>query len=174
MNTKSHGHVSPIKISAGKKILLFFTICVTVFAQQSFAQKTSIAKPSELLTSYYNVKDALVAGDAVIAAASAEQFVKTINSISLEIIHESSKEALLKDASKISATKDLKKQREYFSTFSANMFALTKERKLSAEPVYYMYCPMKKATWLSSNKAIKNPYYGNAMLTCGKVTEAIQ
>jgi len=33
---------------------------------------------------------------------------------------------------------------------------------------------MKKATWLSSNKTIKNPYYGNAMLTCGQVTETMQ
>jgi hypothetical protein len=33
---------------------------------------------------------------------------------------------------------------------------------------------MKKAYWLSPDKAIKNPYYGSAMLTCGKVTETIQ
>jgi hypothetical protein len=28
---------------------------------------------------------------------------------------------------------------------------------------------MKKASWLSNDKAIKNPYYGSAMLTCGNV-----
>lgn len=157
-----------------KKILLFVAICATAFAQQSFAQNTSTSKPSELLISYYNIKDALVSGDANSAATNAEQFVKTINSISSEVIQESNKEALLKDASKISATRDLKKQRELFSTFSTNMFALAKAVKLNSEPVYYQYCPMKKATWLSSTKDIKNPYYGNAMLTCGKVTETIE
>lgn len=157
-----------------KKIFLFVAICATAFVQQSFAQNTSTPKPSELLTSYYNIKDALVSGDANSAATNAEQFVKTINSISTEIIHESYKEALLKDAGSISATKDLKKQREAFASFSANMFALAKVVKLNAEPVYYQYCSMKKATWLSSNKAIKNPYYGNAMLTCGKTTDTIQ
>lgn len=157
-----------------KKILLLVAICATAFVQQSFAQNISTPQPSELLTSYYNIKDALVSGDANSAATNAEQFVKTINSISSEIIHESSKEALLKDASKISATKDLKKQREAFSTFSANMYALTKEVKLNSELVYYVYCPMKKATWLSSSKTIKNPYFGSAMPTCGKVTETIQ
>ena len=30
---------------------------------------------------------------------------------------------------------------------------------------------MKKAAWLSSEKQIKNPYYGSSMLTCGEVTE---
>lgn len=157
-----------------KKSLLLVAICAMVFVQQSFAQNISTPKPSELLTSYYNIKDALVSGDANSAATNAEQFVKTINSISSEIIHESYKGALLKDASKISATKDLKKQREAFSTFSANMYALAKEVKLNSEPVYYVYCPMKKSTWLSSNKTIKNPYFGNAMLTCGKTTDTIQ
>lgn len=37
--------------------------------------------------------------------------------------------------------------------------------------VYYQYCPMKKAYWLSMEKEIKNPYYGSSMLTCGKVIE---
>ena len=157
-----------------KKILLFVAICAMAFVQQSFAQNTSTPKPSELLTSYYNIKDALVSGDANSAATIAEQFVKTINSISSEIIHESYKEALLEDAGKISATKNLKKQRAAFSTFSANMYALAKEVKLNAEPVYYVYCPMKKASWLSGSKTIKNPYFGNAMLTCGKVTETIE
>jgi len=157
-----------------KKILLLVAICATGFVQQSFAQNTSTPKPSELLTSYYNIKDALVSSDAKNTATNAEKFVKTINSISSEIIHESYKDALLKDASKISATKDLKKQRAAFPTFSANMFALAKEVKLNAEPVYYVYCPMKKATWLSGSTIIKNPYFGNAMLTCGKVTETIE
>jgi hypothetical protein len=65
-------------------------------------------------------------------------------------------------------------QREKFATLSTNMFALAKTMKLSAEPVYQQYCPMKKASWLSNNKAIKNPYYGSAMLTCGSVKETIQ
>lgn len=156
-----------------KKIFLSVAICATAFVQQSFAQKATTPKPSELLTSYYNIKDALVSGDPNSAAINAEQFVKTINSISSEIIHESNKEALLKDAGKISATKDLKKQREAFSTFSNNMFAFAKTVKLSSEPIYQQYCPMKKASWLSSEKDIKNPYYGKAMLTCGKITETI-
>jgi hypothetical protein len=32
---------------------------------------------------------------------------------------------------------------------------------------------MKKATWLSETNAIKNPYYGKQMLTCGKTTETL-
>ena len=157
-----------------KKLILMVAIFATAFVQKTFAQNNTTPQPSELLTSYYNIKDALVSGDAGKAAANAEQFVKNINSISTETVHESNKEALLKDAGRISDTKDIKKQREYFSTFSANMYALSNTVKLSSEPVYYQYCPMKKSYWLSSDKVIKNPYYGNAMLACGKITETIQ
>ena len=157
-----------------KKIMVMVAIFATALVQQTFAQDTSAHKTSELLTTYYNIKDALVSGNANSAAINAEQFVKTINGISPEIIPGSTKESLLKDGGKISATKDLKKQRDYFSTFSANMYALAKTAKLNSEPVYYQYCPMKKTTWLSSNRVIKNPYLGSAMLTCGKTTETIQ
>ena len=157
-----------------KKLILMVAIFATAFVQKTFAQNNTTPQPSELLTSYYNIKDALVSGDADKAAANAEQFVKNINSISTETVHESNKDVLLKDAGKISGTKDIKKQREYFSTFSANMYALSKSVKLSSEPVYYQYCPMKKATWLSANKAIKNPYFGSAMITCGKTTEILR
>jgi len=33
---------------------------------------------------------------------------------------------------------------------------------------------MKKTYWLSNEAAIKNPYYGNAMLNCGNVTDTMK
>ena len=39
--------------------------------------------------------------------------------------------------------------------------------------VYLEYCPMAKASWLSSEKEISNPYLGNKMLKCGSVKETI-
>ena len=44
-------------------------------------------------------------------------------------------------------------------------------------PVYYQFCPMandgKGANWLSKENAVKNPYYGSMMLSCGKTVETI-
>jgi len=45
--------------------------------------------------------------------------------------------------------------------------------KLSDAPLYQQYCPMKKSYWLSKDAAIKNPYYGKQMLTCGKVSDTL-
>ncbi len=158
-----------------KKIFFIVAICATAFVQQSFAQDISAQSPfSPLLHSYYDIKDALVAGNAITASIQASEFVKTSKSINNKDFSADTRDALVKDAEAIAATKDVKRQREHFASFSTNMAALAKTVKLSAEPIYEAYCPMKKSYWLSSDKAIKNPYFGNAMLTCGKVTETIQ
>ncbi|HEX3166180.1 MAG TPA: DUF3347 domain-containing protein [Chitinophagaceae bacterium] len=157
-----------------KKSILVIALLSTVFAQKTFAQdSTQQHQLSQLLTQYYNIKDALVAGNGIVASAKAEEFIKTANSIDYKLISEGNINALLKDATPISETKDIKVQREHFSNLSNNMASLAKSVKLTTEPIYQAYCPMKKANWLSNDKAIKNPYYGSAMLTCGKVVETI-
>ncbi|HVG13697.1 MAG TPA: DUF3347 domain-containing protein [Chitinophagaceae bacterium] len=128
---------------------------------------------SGLLSSYYNLKNALVTGDAGSAASNADVFLKTANTIDFKVISEGNIHILSKDAGKISGTKDLKKQREYFMGLSSNMATLAKSLKLANQPIYLQYCPMKKATWLSSEKGIRNPYYGSSMLTCGEVRETL-
>lgn len=157
-----------------KKILLFLVIIMIVsvklFAQDAQQQ----IKLSELLTRYYSIKDALVSGSNANASTSAEQFIKTLNTIDYKVVSEGNVNALLKDATSISETKDIKRQRDQFANLSTNMAALAKAVKLSSSAIYQVYCPMKKANWLSSEQIIKNPYYGNAMLSCGKVVETIQ
>jgi hypothetical protein len=154
-----------------KNIFFIFALVATAFMQKGFAQDNT---KTQLLNSYYNIKNALVAGNANTASIKADEFVKALNSIDTKIINEATRDALLKDASHISETKDIKHQREHFASFSTNMYTLAKAVKLTGDPVYYAYCPMKKAHWLSSEPAIINPYFGNAMLTCGKVEETLK
>ena len=128
---------------------------------------------SQLLSSYYNIKNALVTGDANSAASNADLFLKTANTIDFKVMSEGNVQILSKDAGKISSTKDLKKQREYFVDLSSNIATVAKTLKLGNQPIYLQFCPMKKAAWLSSDKQIRNPYYGSSMLTCGEVTETL-
>lgn len=163
---------SAIKNSVSKKIFLSVVLIVTAFIQQGFAQDT--ARTNQLLHSYFDIKNALVASNANAASVNAQEFIMAANAIDHKVISEDNINALLKDATAISESKDLKEQRLHFATLSPNMFAVAKVVKLSSQPIYYAYCPMKKAYWLSSEAAIKNPYYGSAMLTCGKVTETLK
>lgn len=67
-------------------------------------------------------------------------------------------------------------QREHFDMLSSGMYDLVKAVKPS-QTLYKDSCPMfndkKGAIWLSEVKEIKNPYYGNKMLTCGEQQEEI-
>jgi hypothetical protein len=160
-----------------KKILLMVALIATSFVQNGFAQTDHANHQTQtpaLLPLYYNVKDALVSGNASLAAAKAGELVKALNSEDTKTSTGTNPAGLLEHAGKIAESKDLKSQREHFAILSTDMITLAKGSKLSSEPVYQMYCPMKKSNWLSSEKTVKNPYYGSAMLTCGKVVETIK
>lgn len=192
MKPKIHEHKSSFKNFASKIVLLAaaFFVSASAFAQhdhsghQSQTSKTNtVQQPAapeasqqpaaQLLTHYYNIKNALVAGDAASAATNAQLYVQELNQISHQLISETNAHILLADAGKIADAKDINRQRTLFANFSANMAEVIKAVK-PGSTVYIQYCPMKKASWLSSEKAIKNPYYGSSMLTCGKVTNTIQ
>lgn len=165
-----------------KKILLTALVLVAAFLQQGMAQERTVSTQlSPLLSLYYNIKDALISGNSGAVAANADEYMKAAAKIDMaampaaaHAVYMPLSEKLLTDAKVISDTKDINKQREHFKTFSDNFYALAKAVSLSAQPVYQEYCPMKKAYWLSSSNAIKNPYYGNQMLTCGKVSDTIK
>ena len=152
-----------------KKFFLVFALFTVALVQISYAQDPTKNQPSPLLTSYYHLKDALVNGNTEIAAANASEFIKTLYDVDNKTLKEQSRKSLLNDAVIISQTKDITQQRQKFASLSDKMVELAKKVKLTDDPVYQQYCPMKKASWLSPDKAIKNPYYGNMMLTCGSV-----
>ena len=173
MRSNIHEHKSSSIITESKKIFFIVAFLAIAIAQRSFAQNANQPQLSKLLTSYYDIKNALVAGNAGTTSANAEEFIKTLNSIDYKIISEGNANTLLKDATMISEMKDIAHQREHFANLSSNMFAVAKAVKLTEEPIYEAYCPMKKTYWLSNDKTIKNPYFGSTMPTCGKVVETI-
>lgn len=149
-----------------------------VFTSRSLAQNS---QTQSLLTSYYDIKNALVNADATATASKAAEFSKTLGIIDMKSMPEADmkifmglQDKLSFDAKHISESKDIVHQREHFANFSTNLFKLAKVVKLSKEPIYYVYCPMKKSYWLSDNAAIKNPYFGKQMMTCGTVKETIK
>ena len=159
-----------------KKIFLMVAIVATSLVQTVFAQNDQENRHTQtaaILPLYYNIKDALVGGDANLASSKANELVTVLNTPEAKKVTGSNGEDLLKQVGKIAESKDLKIQRENFANLSTTMVALAKNSKLSDDPVYQLYCPMKKANWLSNSKTVKNPYYGSSMLTCGKVVETI-
>ena len=120
---------------------------------------------------YLHLKDALVSSNAGEAKKAAGELQKSLESLS-----NGTKAAA--EAEKISASSDLKIQRTSFSPLSNEMTTLVKASKLASGSLYVEYCPMANnnqgAFWLSNEKEIKNPYFGEMMLKCGSVKEILQ
>jgi Cu(I)/Ag(I) efflux system membrane fusion protein len=73
---------------------------------------------------------------------------------------------------------EIKQQRLAYAAFNDALYSAIKMFGTMGETIYYQFCPMAKngsgAYWLSATKEIKNPYYGDAMLTCGETKEVIR
>lgn len=145
-------------------------------------QKTNQLQP--VFDSYFELKDALVKTDGNTASAKAKDLLSAINTVKMDKlemdVHMVWMKVLndLKEHSEhIADTKDIKHQRDHFMDLSKNIYDLIKVSKQET-PTYYQHCPMandgKGADWLSKENAIKNPYYGSQMLTCGKTIETIK
>ncbi|MBS1527339.1 MAG: DUF3347 domain-containing protein [Bacteroidetes bacterium] len=162
-----------------KKIFLIVALIATVSVKPVFAQEQQ-SQLSPLLSHYYGIKNALVNSNAQDASAHAGDFTKAVGAVDMKALSAdekkafmSTQESLASESKHIADNKDIAKQREYFAGLSADFFKLAKAVKLTGQPVYYDYCPMKKSYWLTADAAIKNPYFGNQMPTCGKITETL-
>jgi hypothetical protein len=156
--------------------------CTMAFAQhdhaghdQSKAQTTTAtfkdAKLGTAYTLYLKVKDALVASNANEAKKAAGELQKSLRDV------KGSNDALAA-TTKLASTNAIDEQRQIFSAVSNEMATLVKGGQLSTGALYLEYCPMANgnegAFWLSNEKQIKNPYFGDKMLKCGSVKETIQ
>ena len=125
------------------------------------------------LLAYMEIKQALVQTNAELASTEALKLVAVLS----ESIDELAGKIRL-DAERIAETKDAELQRDHFNTLSENIYAMVKVTGANTEDVYRQYCPMafdnEGAYWLSSEKEVNNPYFGNMMLHCGSVKETIK
>jgi membrane fusion protein, copper/silver efflux system len=133
-----------------------------------------------VLLRYYELKDAFVKTDAKKSVEQAKRFQTALDKVETtkmtlvqQEFFKKTAEKLRSDASQIQALADVNAQREHFETLSLNLLTLVKTLKFNQEPVYQQFCPMafdnKGAFWLSDEKQIMNPYFGNNMLHCGSV-----
>ncbi|MBN8786823.1 MAG: DUF3347 domain-containing protein [Terrimonas sp.] len=141
---------------------LFLAACVLLFGQTVFAQDAD-----NLLTSYFSIKNALITADSKASSQAIEAFIEAIKAGK----DFTQKNDLLKTADAMGRSTDIEKQRVAFEKVSITMWEIVKQSVPLNQDVYYQYCPMKKAYWLSNEPAIKNPYYGSKMLTCGSVKD---
>lgn len=135
-----------------------------------------------LFSVYFDLKDAFVKSDEKDVSAKSELLLKQINLVDMTTLKEDQHEVWIKLdkklehlVSEILKTDGIEKKRITFSELSRNFYQLAKVSHLNYE-LFYQHCPMfnNGADWLSKDAQIKNPFYGNQMLTCGKTVETIK
>ena len=120
---------------------------------------------------YQHLTTVLTQGDATAAKVSAlalEAGAKEIKGGS----------SLATTAAQITGAKDIEAQRTLYASLSDEFISLVKESGLESGELYVAHCPMalndKGASWVSNSKEIRNPYFGESMLTCGSVKETLK
>jgi membrane fusion protein, copper/silver efflux system len=174
-----------------KSRFIVWILCIGSFVWVSCKQsKSAIEVPDnvqsqldETVEAYLSLKDALVASDTSQASAKAGDLLTALNevdstSISGEVAQKwaAHKSSLVRAAQTLKASQKLDEQRLRFEDLSTTMYAMVNDFG-SGTTLYKQYCPMafddKGAFWLSAQNEIKNPYFGDAMLSCGEVQETL-
>ena len=123
---------------------------------------------SASVDAYIALKDAFVATD----AAKAKDAAATLSTE----LKKAGFESLVASSDKIAGSEDIKVQRAAFYELTTAFIPEVKKAELTSK-VYVQYCPMAfdntGANWLSTSSEIRNPYFGDMMLKCGKVEEEI-
>lgn len=128
-------------------------------------------KMADVYKRYIHLKDALVASDASESAAAAGAL-----NAALQEIPEAGEAR--QAAGSVAEAADIAARRQAFATLSNAIADLVKNSGITSGEVYLAFCPMADdnagAYWLASEKEIRNPYFGEKMMTCGEVKETIK
>ncbi|MFZ6051349.1 DUF3347 domain-containing protein [Halocola ammonii] len=123
-----------------------------------------------IVTAYLTLKKSLVSSNA--------EFAQVAGTNLAEKIEDNEDLAEVKtQAEEISNLKDIEKQRELFHSISQEMYTFLKQNPIEGKKLYHQFCPMafdnQGAHWISESKEIRNPYFGDKMMKCGKTEEEL-
>lgn len=132
------------------------------------------------LKAYIELKDAFVKSDTALTAEKSKAFRSA-----LEKLTSSQRETLNtywsvlhKTSKSINTNTTLEHQRKSFQIISNHIIAILENFKSLDQELTVQFCPMadndKGAYWLSNETQIRNPYFGDAMLTCGEVKRVLK
>ncbi|MBN1387845.1 MAG: efflux RND transporter periplasmic adaptor subunit [Bacteroidales bacterium] len=138
-----------------------------------------------LYAAYLKWKDALTNDDFEEAQEIATKMKSELDRINMGLFEGDAHNVWMDYKGKLSSSlehvqhfSDIEQLRKAFQTVSVTMIEMTNAFTPLDETIYVLHCPMaddnKGADWLSTEKEIRNPYFGSSMLTCGEVTREIK
>lgn len=139
-------------------------------------------RSKQVLADYMALKDALVATDEAASAKAGKKLENTLEAFKVDSYSAAEQEEL-KDILEVAAEhaehisrSDIAHQREHFQMLTKDITDMVKIIGTD-NTLYQQFCPMyagnKGGAWLSMEKEIRNPYFGDKMMNCGEVQKEI-
>lgn len=154
------------------------------------AKKVSVSVDAKkalefLYNDYFEMKTALAADDFKKAKEAGIAMNKSLEKVEMNLFKGDAhalwmelSAALKKNTQHIEHLANIDVMREAFMGISNAMIGMAETFEPNASPIYVQNCPMadnnKGADWLSMEKEILNPYFGQSMLKCGGNTKTIE
>ena len=140
---------------------------------------------ADVFTSYVNLKDAFVSSDAGKIKAEAAKTQQALREVDMKRLSGAAHndwmnytDGIESSLTEILSNQDIEVQRKSFSVLSDNFYKSIKAFGLGGKSAFYEFCPMafnnEGAYWISEAEQIRNPYFGEKMLTCGEVKEKLK
>ncbi|MBN2525132.1 MAG: efflux RND transporter periplasmic adaptor subunit [Deltaproteobacteria bacterium] len=141
-------------------------------------------KTGPVMTAYLEIQKQLAADDfnkAKTASAVLEKAAKKVQLTGAQAVSEfwnAHRKHIIMQAKSFSAAASIEQARGVFETLSNQMIVLLERIGNPLDTsVRLTFCPMafgsKGAHWLQPAEVVDNPYYGNAMRTCGEIQKTI-
>lgn len=158
------------------------------FRTPDYSKETAASFKSQLLQVvdiYLTLKDALVASKSSEVKLQAEHMQNKLQKVDMKQLNGEAHKYWMEKSKKINESiqkiisgKDIEIQRSSFDDLSLALITSVQAFGLTSGKLYIQYCPMADnnngAYWLSKQDKIRNPYFGEKMLTCGEVKDSIK
>jgi hypothetical protein len=163
------------------KTVIITILTIIAFVRPSLAQDTVASYSLQtVVTSYLNLKNALAKDRPDSAQFYSKLLLIQIDAVSEDSLPENRvaiwnkhTEELANSATLISKSAALKKQRKAFGELSVYLYTALKELRMNTASLFYQYCPMADAYWISEQEKVVNPYFGKQMPSCGSTKETL-
>lgn len=138
-----------------------------------------------LFSHYFEMKDALVNDNFEKAKEAGAMLKSTLEKIDMSLFKDDVHAVWMEQSNTLETAlehinhlNDIKAIRDQFKNISSSIVAIAESFDPISTSLFIQHCPMadsnKGADWLSQEKEIRNPYFGESMLTCGEVTKTIK
>jgi hypothetical protein len=140
---------------------------------------------ANVFTSYVELKDAFVASDTEKVQTEASETRDALAKVDMKLVSGAAHNdwmnylaPMQRALNEIQSSDNIEAQRKSFSMLSDNLYKSVKAFGLGGKEAFYEYCPMafnnEGGYWLSDEEKIRNPYFGDKMLSCGEVKEKLK